>query len=189
MRCPPNWEITPADWGVFPREYGIRRPIGGTARLGNWMLLFPQTNKKLTELRAQLDKTGDQWHKKRSAPLLSERKPIQNQIKELESENNRLQDERRRYIKAFGEAGLISNPEAMLPKPTLGDNLNALRLDAAAGISSFSNSVWKALDWLIPDEMINNGENFMRDTFDTAYASHNDWLEKKMPQTRRRARR
>lgn len=133
---------------------------------------------KLTELRAQLDKTGDQWHKKTLSSLLSERKPIQNQIKELESENNRLQDERRRYIKAFGEAGLISNPEAMLPKPTLGDNLNALRLDAAAGISSFSNSVWKALDWLIPDEMINNGENFMRDTFDTAYASHNDWLEK-----------
>ena len=133
---------------------------------------------KLTELRAQLDETGDQWHKKTLSSLLSERKPIQNQIKELESENNRLQDERRRYIKAFGEAGLISNPEAMLPKPTLGDNLNALRLDAAAGISSFSNSVWKALDWLIPDEMINNGENFMRDTFDTAYASHNDWLEK-----------
>ena len=133
---------------------------------------------KLTELRAQLEKTGDQWHKKTLSSLLSERKPIQNQIKELESENNRLQDERRRYIKAFGEAGLISNPEAMLPKPTLGDNLNALRLDAAAGISSFSNSVWKALDWLIPDEMINNGENFMRDTFDTAYASHNDWLEK-----------
>lgn len=134
---------------------------------------------KLTELRAQLDETGDQWHKKTLSSLLSERKPIQNQIKELESENNRLQDERRRYIKAFGEAGLISNPEAMLPKPTLGDNLNALRLDAAAGISSFSNSVWKALDWLIPDEMINNGENFMRDTFDTAYASHNDWLEKR----------
>lgn len=133
---------------------------------------------KLTELRAQLDETGDQWHKKTLSSLLSERKPIQNQIKELESENNRLQDERRRYIKAFGEAGLISNPDAMLPKPTLGDNLNALRLDAAAGISSFSNSVWKALDWLIPDEMINNGENFMRDTFDTAYASHNDWLEK-----------
>lgn len=133
---------------------------------------------KLAELRTQLDKTGDKWYTKTLSSLLSDRKPIQDQIKELESENNRLQDERRRYIKAFGEAGLISNPEAMLPKPTLGDNLNALRLDAAAGISSFSNSVWKALDWLIPDEMINNGENFMRDTFDTAYASHNDWLEK-----------
>ena len=134
--------------------------------------------KKLAELRAQLDKTGDQWHKKTLYSLLSERKPIKDQIKALESENKQLQDERRRYIKAFGEAGLISNPEAMLPKPTLGDNLNALRLDAAAGISNFSNSVWKALDWLIPDEMINNGENFMRDAFDTAYASHNQWLEK-----------
>lgn len=146
--------------------------------LGELDASISTNEQKLSELKAQLDKTGDQWYKKTLSSLLSERKPIKEQIKGLETENKRLQDERLRYLKAYNEAGLLSNPDALIPKPTLGDNLNALRLDATAGISSFSNSIWKALDWLIPDEMINNGENFMRDTFDTAYASHNDWLEK-----------
>lgn len=56
-----------------------------------------ENEQKLAELRAQLDKTGDKWYTKSLGSLLSERKPIQDQIKELEKQQKSIQDQYSRY--------------------------------------------------------------------------------------------
>lgn len=118
---------------------------------------------KMAEMRNQLEEKKDNGFLSKIAGAalteemqekmhMKENVDLHREIEELEKANQQLQDERLRYLKAYNEAGLLSNPDALIPEPTLADNLDALRLDAAVGISSFSNGIYKALDWLIPDE-------------------------------------
>lgn len=106
---------------------------------------------KLTELRAQLDETGDQWHKKTLSSLLSERKPIQNQIKELESENNRLQDELNAYKKEYFEASIPSDPDG-IKKMEADIDAKIAALQSKLDAKPFEKGPGKILSKILTDE-------------------------------------
>lgn len=75
-----------------------------------------ENEQKLAELRAQLDKTGDKWYTKSLGSLLSERKPIQDQIKELEKQQKSIQDQYSRYYYTIDnrkkQAAIKEDPDA-----------------------------------------------------------------------------
>lgn len=88
-----------------------------------------ENEQKLAELRAQLDKTGDKWYTKSLGSLLSERKPIQDQIKELEKQQKSIQDQYSRYYYTIDNreklAAIKEDPDAN----ALYESANLLRSD------------------------------------------------------------
>lgn len=66
------------------------------------------------------------------------------------------------------------------PEGGLANNAKALGTDALSGLSNFANGIWRAIDWIVPDEYINRGDNPIRDFFDSMYEANstaNSWEE------------
>mgnify|MGYP002551447540 CR=1 FL=1 len=88
-----------------------------------------ENEKKLAELRAQLEKTGDKWYTKTLSSLLSDRKPIQDQIKELEARQKELQDQYSRYYYTTENRDKLKAIESDPESGALYDAANVLRSD------------------------------------------------------------
>jgi hypothetical protein len=88
-----------------------------------------ENEKKLAELRAQLEKTGDKWYTKTLSSLLSDRKPIQDQIKELEARQKELQDQYSRYYYTTENRDKLKTIKSDPESGALYDAANVLRSD------------------------------------------------------------
>lgn len=88
-----------------------------------------ENEKKLAELRAQLEKTGDKWYTKTLSSLLSDRKPIQDQIKELEARQKELQDQYIRYYYTTENRDKLKTIKSDPESGALYDAANVLRSD------------------------------------------------------------
>lgn len=60
------------------------------------------------------------------------------------------------------------------PEGGVANNAKALGTDALSGLSNFSDSVWKAIDWLNTGEMFFNGDNAVGRFFDSMYKANTD---------------
>ena len=89
---------------------------------------------------------------------------------DYESWKREAEAEEKRGFRGAGASRSFAEPEG-----GVANNAKALGTDALSGLSNFSDSVWKAIDWLIPEEMFFNGDNAVGRFFDSMYKANTDW--------------